>query len=151
MIGFIGYLIACFFVAVVLTMVFAMFRPVRKNDDILSWRVMAVMFVMAIAAPYGYVEAVTRMNQDGMEQAVKDAALSLTKSGEFQYFKVLTQKDTKARVIAVVTETSKWGGDERAVLAFTMEKKADKWEPTEFNWVTSDQRNRDSVSLPPYW
>ena len=26
-----------------------------------------------------------------------------------------------------------------------------KWEAVEYNWVTSYQRNKDSISLPPYW
>lgn len=151
MIGLIGYAIACFFVAAVFTMAVALLRPIRKNDDILSWRVMAVMFVLAIFAPYGYVEIVTRTNGDSMESVVKDTALSLTGQSTFDYFKVLTVKENKARVIAVVVEKSKWGGMERAVIAMNLEKKDGKWAPVDFNWITSDQRSRDGLSLPPFW
>lgn len=151
MLGLIGYVIACFIVAIVLTMVFSLFRPIRKSDDLLSWRVMAVMFVIAVFAPYGYVEYVTRTNGSQMEEVVKETALALTRQSRFEYFKVLNVKENKARVIAVVVEPSKWGGDDRTVLAMNLEQREGKWEPVDFNWVTSEQRSRDSSTLPPFW
>ncbi len=151
MIGLIGYVIACFFVSIVLTMVFSMFKPIKKTDNLISWRVMASMFLIAGFAPYGYVELVTRSNEKEMREVVTETALSLTKQGKFDYFKVLNVKENKARVIAVVIERSKWGGDDRTVIAMNLEQREGKWEPIDFNWVTSDQRNRDGISLPPYW
>ena len=68
----------------------------------------------------------------------------------FRSYKVLRCDGQHARVIAVSVEKSFWGGDERNVIAINLDKVGGHWEPVEYNWVTSDQRNADSVTLPPY-
>jgi hypothetical protein len=151
MLGFLGYGIAAFAVAVVLTLLYSLFRPIKKHDEILSWRVLAVLYVITLAAPYGYVEFMTQWKGAAMKQTIEETAYESTKEGELLYFKVLKCDDSKARVIAVNRETSFWGGAERSVMAINLEKTNGKWEAVEFNWVTSDQRNKDSVTLPPYW
>jgi hypothetical protein len=151
MLGFLGYGIAAFAVAVVLTLLYSLFRPIKKHDDILSWRVLAILYVLTLAAPYTYVEVVTRMNGAEMKQSLEDLTFEATKDGEMLFYKVLKCDGEKARVIVVNRETSFWGGKERSVMAVNMEKNDGKWEAVEFNWVTSDQRNKDSVTLPPYW
>lgn len=151
MLGFLGYGIAAFAVAVVLTLLYSLFRPIKKHDDVLSWRVLAVLYLLTLFAPYGYVEALTYMYGNPMAAVVEETAGEATKAGRLQFFKVLSCKDDKARVIAVSKEVSFWGGDERSVMAINLEKVNGKWESVEFNWVTSDQRNKDSVTLPPYW
>lgn len=151
MIGFLGYGIAAFAIAVVMTMLYSLFRPIKKNDEVLSWRVLLVLYVITLAAPYGYVEAMTAMYGEDLKDVVKQTAYDATKESELLYFKVLTFKDNKARVIATNREASFWGGKERSVMAINLEKTDGKWEAVEFNWVTSDQRNKDSITLPPYW
>lgn len=151
MIGFLGYGIAAFAIAVVLTMLYSLFRPIKKNDEVLSWRVLLVLYVITLAAPYVYVETMTAMYGKDLKDVVKQTAFDATKESKFLYFKVLTCKDGKARVIAANREVSFWGGYERSVLAINLEKAGGKWEATEYNWVTSDQRNKDSITLPPYW
>jgi hypothetical protein len=151
MLGFLGYGIAAFAVAVVLTLLYSLFRPIKKHDEILSWRVLAVLYVLTLVAPYSYVEFMTRWKGAPMKQAVEDTVYESTKDGDLLFYKVLKCDDSKARVIAVSKERSFWGGDERSVMAINMEKNSGKWEAVEFNWVTSDQRNKDSVTLPPYW
>lgn len=151
MLGFLGYGIAGFAVAVVLTLLYSLFRPIKKHDDILSWRVLAVLYVLTLSAPYGYVEVMTRMHGAPMKAVVEETSYDATKEGELLFYKVLKCSGDKARVIAVNRETSFWGGKERSVMAINLEKNDGKWEAVEFNWVTSDQRNRDSVTLPPYW
>ena len=74
-----------------------------------------------------------------------------SKMGVLDYYKVLSCRDGKARVIAVGIEKSDWGGDERPVMGIDMELNDKTWEAVEFNWITSDQRSRDSITLPPYW
>jgi hypothetical protein len=151
MLGFLGYGIAAFAVAVVLTLLYSLFRPIRKHDEVLSWRVLLVLYIFTLAAPYGYVEFMTAWHGKEVKDVVEQTAFDATKESEFLYFKVLTFKDGKARVIATNRELSFWGGHERSVMAINLEKVDGKWEAVEYNWVTSDQRNKDSVTLPPYW
>lgn len=151
MLGFLGYGIAAFAVAVVLTLLYSLFRPIRKNDEVLSWRVLLVLYIMTLSGPYLYVEGMTFWHGKEFKDVVEQTAFEATRESEFLYFKVLTYKDDKARVIATSREVSFWGGKERSVMAINLEKVDGKWEAVEYNWVTSDQRNKDSVTLPPYW
>jgi hypothetical protein len=148
--GWIGYGVASFAVAIVLTLVYSLFRPIKKHDEILSWRVLAVLYLVTLFTPYGYILVLTHMYATPMESAVRELSGEVTKQGKFEYFRVLYCRKDKARVIAVNTELSSWGGHERSVMGINMEKVDGKWEAAEFNWITSDQRNRDSVSLPPF-
>ena len=148
--GWIGYGVASFAVAIVLTLVYSLFRPIKKHDEILSWRVLAVLYLVTLFTPYGYILVLTHMYATPMESAVRELSGEVTKQGKFEYFRVLYCREDKARVIAVNTELSSWGGHERSVMGINMEKVDGKWEAAEFNWITSDQRNRDSVSLPPF-
>jgi hypothetical protein len=148
--GWIGYGVASFAVAIVLTLVYSLFRPIKKHDEILSWRVLAVLYLVTLFTPYGYILVLTHLYATPMEPAVRELSAEVTKSGKFEYFRVLYCREDKARVIAVNTEMSSWGGHERSVMGINMEKVDGKWEAVEFNWITSDQRNRDSVSLPPF-
>ncbi len=151
MLGFLGYGIAAFAVAVVLTLVYSLFRPIKKHDDVLSWRVLAVLYLITLFAPYAYVEVMTRMYGESMRTAIEEVSGDATRGGRLQYYKVFKCSGDKARVMACNKEVSFWGGDERSVMAINLEKTNGKWEAVEFNWVTSDQRNKDSVTLPPYW
>jgi hypothetical protein len=148
--GWIGYGVASFAVAIVLTLVYSLFRPIKKHDEILSWRVLAVLYLITLFSPYGYILVLTHLYATPMETAVRDLSSEVTKQGKFEYFRILSYRHDKARVIAVNTELSSWGGHERSVMGINMEKVDGKWEAVEFNWITSDQRNRDSVSLPPF-
>jgi hypothetical protein len=152
MLGFLGYGIAGFAVAVVLTLLYSLFRPIKKHDEILSWRVLAVLYVITLFVPYGYIEAMTKFYGAPLKDAVAETSFDATKEdSKLLYYKVLKCDGEKARVIAVNRERSFWGGFERSVMAINLEKSNGKWEAVEFNWVTSDQRNKDSVTLPPYW
>lgn len=151
MLGMIGYVIACFVVAVIATVIVSLFRPIKKHDSFLSWRVMIGLHMFFLAAPYGYVEFMTNQYGEPMKDAVEETLLEGSPKGELQYYKVISFKEDKARVIAVGLEEARWGGMEKPVMAINMEKKDGQWESVEFNWVTSDDRGHDSVSLPPYW
>lgn len=151
MIGVIGYLIGCFFVAVILTIIVAMFRPIKQHDDFRSWRVTLALLLLAVAGPYGYGEVMTRMHGAPMEPAVRQLVEDAEVRGELEYFKVLTFSDAGARVIAVANERSDWGGIERPVIAINMVKEDGEWVAKEYNFVNSFKRGKDSVSLPPYW
>lgn len=147
----IGYLVAAFIVAILITIAFSLFRPIKRHDDFLSWRILIVVYIAVVLAPYGWVEFLTTKHGGDMEESVQLVVNAKTKGGKLDYYKVVKFEDGSARVIAVVVERSKWGGDERPVIAMTLEESEEGWEPTEYRFVHSEDRNRDSVTLPPYW
>lgn len=151
MLGMIGYMIGCFVAAGVATVIVSLFRPIKKHDNLLSWRVFIALYVFFILAPYGYAEVMTRMYGETMVEAVDEIFHYECPNGKLTYYKVIYCKGDKARVIAVGRERSKWGGMETPVMAINMERTNGQWESVEFNWVTSDERGHDSISLPPYW
>lgn len=151
MLGMIGYMIGCLVLAAVLTLFVSLVRPIKGHDTFLSWRVTLVLYVVCLAAPYGYREIMTRIYGGPMEEAVEQTMLFASKKGTLDYFKVFSCRNGKARVIAVGIEKSDWGGDERPVMGIDLELNDGVWEAVEFNWVVSDQRSRDGVTLPPYW
>lgn len=151
MIGMMGYLIGCFVVAAMATVLVTLFRPIKKHDNMLSWRVFIVLYIFFLLAPYGYAEIMTRMYGAPMAKVVEETLLEGTPNGKLVYYKVLSCYEGKARVIAVGRERSKWGGMESPVMAINLVEKDGKWESIEYNWVTSDDRGHDSISLPPYW
>ena len=65
MLGFLGYGIAAFAVAVVLTLLYSLFRPIRKHDEVLSWRVLLFLYIFTLSAPYLYVEGDDRLARQG--------------------------------------------------------------------------------------
>ena len=151
MLGMIGYLIAAFVVSIVITILFSLFRPIKRHDDFLSWRVLIIVYIFVIFIPYGYVEMITNKHGAPMADAVQLVVDAKTKQGKLDYYKIVKYQEGSARVIAVCVEKSKWGGDDRPILAMTLEKTEEGWEPTEYRFVYSDDRNRDSSTLPPYW
>ena len=151
MVGMIGYMIGCLVVAAVLTVFISLVRPIKGHDTFLSWRVLLGLYVVALVAPYGYIEIMTRVYGDPMGESVEETMVAASRMGKLDYYKVLSCRDGKARVIAVGIEQSYWGGDERPVMGIDMELTGKTWEAVEFNWITSDQRSKDSITLPPYW
>ena len=152
MVGMIGYMIACLVVAAVLTVFISLARPIKGLDTFFSWRWLLGLYVVALTAPYGYVEVMTEVYGKQMGESVEATMVNASKMGSLDYYKVLTYSDGKARVIAVGVEKSDWGGDERPVMGIDMVLDDDnQWEAVEFNWITSDQRSKDSITLPPYW
>ncbi|MCH8977679.1 MAG: hypothetical protein IH945_00345 [Armatimonadetes bacterium] len=147
----IGYMIGCLIPAAVLTLFVSLVRPIKGLDTFFSWRWLLGFYLVALAAPYGYTEILTRIYGDPMEEAVERTMVGASNMGTLDYYKVFSCRDGKARVIAVGIEKSDWGGDERPVMGINLELNGDVWEAVEFNWVTSEQRSKDSITLPPYW
>jgi len=151
MIGIIGYLMACFAVASVLTVLWAMFRPIRNRGEMRSWRVLVVLFFLICIAPYVYAEILTRGYGKPMETAVQTVIDDLGCDEGIKYYKVIRLMPKKARVIAVGIERASWGGTETPVVAITLIRNDDEWKVDEYNVVTSMDRNEDSMTFPPYW
>ena len=151
MLGMIAYLIACGVAAMILTVVLAMIRPIKRMDDFLSWRVMAWMFLLTVFAPYGYIEFLTYQFGKEMSSVVLEVMQQTSDSDEVRYYKVLKYTENTARVIAVGEEPTGWGGTERPLIAMTLRREDGEWIADEYNFVVSDKRGFDSSTLPPYW
>lgn len=147
----IAYLIACAVAAVILTVIMAMIRPIKRMDDFLSWRVAFWMFLLTVFSPYAYIEFMTYQFGKGMSAVVLEVMQDTSDSDEVRYFKVLKYSDDTARVIAVGEEPTGWGGTERPLIAMTLHREDGVWVADEYNFVVSDKRGFDSSTLPPYW
>lgn len=151
MIGMMTYLIICIAVAVVMTFFWVMTRPIRARDELKSWRVAMILTAFVVAAPYGAVEAQTRIFGDKMKEAVEDTVYEAGIEGPLLYYKVLFYQGEKARVLAIGEEKQNWGGTDHPAMQMTLVKKEGKWEAESYNIIYSDNRNLDGVVLPPYW
>ncbi|HVL38406.1 MAG TPA: hypothetical protein VM328_03345 [Fimbriimonadaceae bacterium] len=151
MFGFFFYLGACLVAAFVLTTLWVLTRPLHAKDDVRSWRMLFILYVLCCLGPYGYVEVMTRVVGTKLKAAVEDSFAGVGIRGDLQYYKVVSYNGRKARVIAVGEERQEWGGTDRPVVAFTMVRKGEDWESDSYNVVYSDRLSRDGTTLPPYW
>ncbi len=153
MIQMIGYLLACFFVGVLLTVGVAMFRPIRQNDEFKSWRYMLAFFAVVAALPYVWVEFLTKKHAADVSKAVKVAIQDAEVDGKLDYYKVTSfnEKENKAKVIAVSNEKSEFGNMERTVMTINIVRDEDGWRADEYAFVNSFKRGRDNCTMPPFW
>lgn len=152
MLGAIGYLIACLFIAGVFTTLYALTRPINARGEMKSWRVLIGFFVVTVILPYGWGEALTKMYGDGMKEPVEAVLEDLDVNGGLRYYRVIRYSQNGARVVAVGEDKESWGGTEQPVIAITM-KKTDKgeWAADSYVVVNSLKRNADGMTFPPYW
>jgi hypothetical protein len=152
MIGAIGYLIACLFVAFVLTMLYALTRPINARGEMKSWRVMISFFVAVVVLPYVWGEVLTKLYGQGMKEPVEGVLADLDVNGGLRYYRVIRYGNGTARVIAVGEDRENWGGTEQPVIAITLKKaKNGEWAADSYTVVSSLKRNADSMTFPPYW
>jgi hypothetical protein len=151
MIGMIVYLISCLVVAAVLTTMYVMMRPVNSRDELKSWRVMTIFYILVIGAPYVYAEVLTRCVGDPMKHAVNSGLDDAEVGGDLKYFKVIFYNGTKARVIAVTEGTASWGGTDNPVVAMTLVKDGQKWTVDSYRVVASFKSGEDGFTFPPYY
>lgn len=151
MIQVIGYLIACLFLAGVFTFLFSMTRSIKKVDDAQSWRTILVLFVFFVFAPYGFCEAMTKAVGEDLTDQAKRVMKSEGVNGELRFYRVLYYTGDKARIVVVGLEKARWGGTERPVLAATLTRDGEDWKISDEVVVNSMERNKDSMTLPPYW
>jgi hypothetical protein len=145
------YGIGCFVVAVIFTVIYAMFRSIESRDEWKSWRTMIFFYCLALVAPYGWCEIMTLKYGKNMKPVIQDVMDEVGVNGDLNYYKVLYCKDGKARVIAVAVEKASWGGTDRPLVAMTLIQKGDKWDLDTYRVVRSDERNEDSFTFPPYF
>lgn len=151
MIGAIVYLLGCLIVAFILTTIYVMMRPVHSRDELKSWRVFTIFYVLVLAAPYGYAEIMTRLVGGPMKSAVADALDDSDCGGDLKYYKVIRYNGTTARVIAVTEGSASWGGTDKPVVAMTLEKEGDKWKVDSYLIVSSFKSGQDGFTFPPYF
>lgn len=151
MIQVIGYLIACLFLAGVFTFVFSMMRSIKKVDDAQSWKTIVGLFIFFVFAPYGFCEAMTRAVGADLTDQAKQIMKSESVKGELRFYRVLFYNGSEARIVVVAKEDATWGGTERPVMAATVTKDGDEWKISDQVMVNSMERNKDSMTLPPYW
>ncbi len=151
MLGIFAYLGICLVVASVVTLLWVLWRPIRERDEMRSWRVLLFLFVCTSLAPYAWGEVLTRMYGKAMNGAVEQVIDELKINDGLRFYRVLTCWHEKARVIAVGQERANWGGTERPVIAISMVKTSKGWTADSYTIVNSMERNKDSVTLPPYW
>lgn len=146
------YLIACFIVANVLT-VLAMFgRPIHTRDDVKSWKVFIWFMVLCVGLPYAAIEGLTRWQGPQMDKAIRSAYSATDVNGPLQYYKVTWYTGEKARAIMVGKEKQDWGGDEKPVLSVNLRKDKDgKWVADSFKSVNWSRKNKDGIVFPPFW
>lgn len=151
MIGAIVYILGCVAASLVLTCLYVMFRPVSSRDELKSWRVMGVMFVVSMLMPYGYAEVMSRIVGGKMESAVKASLEDAGVKGDLQYFRVVLYTGSTARIVAVANEKADWGGSDRPILAITLKKDGEKWKSDSYRVVSSFNRGSDGFTFPPYY
>jgi len=151
MLGSLAYLGLCFLVAALLTVLWALTRPIRDKGESRPWRVLLGLWIVMTAAPYAWAEVLTKVYGEPMQETVEAVLAELKINRGLKFYRVITCNGTTARVIAVGEEDVAWGSTERPVVAMTLQKNGDDWEAVEWNVVFSIDRNEDSTSLPPYW
>jgi len=151
MIGIIVYLIGCFAVALVLTFLYVLARPIKSRDELKSWRVLACMYAVALGGPYLYAEIMTRAVGAKMQPAIASALAEAGFQGDLKYYKVLVYTGSTARAIAVTDEKGTWGMSDHPVIALTLQRDGDKWKTDSYRVVSSDNRNEDGFTFPPYY
>jgi hypothetical protein len=151
MIGIIVYLLSCFAVAFFLTFCYVMMRPVHSRDELKSWRVMVVFYVLTLTGPYAYAEVMTRLVGGTMASAVNSAVDDSAVGGDLQYYKVISYNGKSARVIAVTHGKADWGGTDKPVVAMTLDKDGSNWKVDSFRIVSSWHFGEDGFTFPPFF
>jgi len=149
--GLVGYSIASFFIACLLTVIVAMFRPIKQNDDWKAWKWIVGFMVTIGSLPYAYVEGLTAIKGKTMKGAVQEAVHEAELQGELQFYKVVRVADSKAHVIAVSTDENEFGSPERAIMEIDLVQEKGQWHADAYSIVNSFHRQRDATTTPPYW
>ena len=151
MLASIVYMIGCAFVAGILSSLLIMFKPVKERDETKPWRTFALVYIFVAAAPYGYIEILSRAYGHNMEAAITKAYDSTSFVGPLRYYRVMSCRKESARVLIIGTDKTDWGGDDSPVISVQLVKDGDKWKPDSYKILTSGKLNQDNLVLPPFW
>jgi hypothetical protein len=151
MFGMVGYLMMCFAVSCVLTVIVAMFRPIKQHDDWKAWKLIVGLMLGVGVIPYGYAETMSLLYGPDLKTGVVEAIDEANVSGKLQFYKVIRMQGSKAHVIAIANDTNEFGWPERAVFEIDLLKDRDGWHADAYSIVNSFHRQRDGSTMPPYW
>lgn len=150
--GMIAYMVAALIVGGLVTLVYSIFRSVKKHDDFHSWRYMGMFAIIAAILPYGFAEIQTKKHGSDMTKAVEATIKSAKVTGKLHYFKVQKADATSAKVIIVAKEKTTTNKGESCVIEATLKRDPKKgWRPDKFQFIDSFDRGKDGVTFPPYW
>lgn len=151
MLGLVGYSMACFAVAVLLTIIVHMFRPIKQNDDFKAWKWVGGFMLFVGAIPYGYTEAMTYAHGKPMSEPIREALGDAGVDGDLVYYKVRYVNGKDASVIAVAEDRNIFGTYENSIFHVDLHREGGSWKPVEYEVVNSYQRQKDATTFPPYW
>jgi len=151
MFSYIAYAIVAFVVALALTLLGVVVRPLRNRDEQRPGRTLLTFFILALILPYVAVEVMTRTVGKSMKDAVERAYDEAHFQGPFLYYKVLFITGSKAKALAVGEEKQDWGGMDRPIINVSLSKNGGKWVCDSYRIVCSDRLNKDGIVFPPYW
>lgn len=152
MLGTIFYAIGCFAAAAVLSSLVVMMRPMTKRDDLKPWKTFIFMFILCLAAPFGYCEVLTKAYGKPMEPAIAHAYENSGINGAMRYFRITSFHKDTAKALVVGSDKQDWGGQDSPVISVTLSKKEDgTWKAESFKVLSSGRLNQDSFIFPPYY
>lgn len=151
MIGSIGYFLAALVIAALISGFWVSLRPIQNRGDVNHWPAFFVSLLLVAGGPYLWVEALSRQRGAEMQDAVASVLESEKVNEGLRYFRVVSMRGDRARVVAVGLERETTGFTERPVFAITLVRGDDGWEVEDYTVVHSLSRNADGASLPPYW
>lgn len=150
--GIFAYILTAGVVAGFLTLVVSLFRKVEKADDFRSWRVMLLLFAVCLVAPYGLIEAQTKIHAQDYSKAIAKALDQADVTGKLDYYKVINANDLKAELVVVAKEKTTINPAESCVMKMQVENKGKKgWKVENYEFVDSFKRNKDGFTFPPFW
>lgn len=150
MIGAIGYLLACFLAAVILTAAVIVVKPIRHRDETRPLPTLLFFFVLCVTGPYAFAEVLTRWKGAPMKEPVQQVLEAAEVQGPLRYYRVVYASGPRAVVIAVA-EDSDQGWKESCVLNIKLRQENGTWKATGYTVVNSLKRNKDGISFPPYY
>jgi len=147
----IAYSIGTFIIAAILTCGYVLTRPIHRKDDMKSWRVLLLMFVLCFTGPYIYIEVMTRWHGPELEHAINASYSELPLNGPMVYYKVRTFTSTNATVMVVANERLDWGGTDHPQVMINLENHGKGWQTVSFKVLNSWRLNTESYVFPVYW
>lgn len=145
------YAIGCFVLASLLTIFKTMLRPSHMRDGQKAWVTFLVFFFVVGAAPYAFIEVLTKTQGPSMEKAVKAAYANIDVQGPMMYYRVTWYTGNAASVYVVGKELQAWGGYDHPVLQLTMKKVNGEWKTESFKAIDWPRLNKDGIVFPPMY
>jgi len=152
MIQVIGYFLACLILAAFLTLLVSMCRSVKTTDEFRTGRCILKFFFVLALAPYLLAEILTRTVGKNLDQPILAGLDDIEFKGKLAYYRVVFMQGDSLRVIVVGDEGSVWDkATERPIIAFKMVRDGSSWKVKESSFINSNVRDKDGISIPPYW